>query len=499
MTTVSPWHIWIPGGLTLFFFFAFGTVVGSFINVVVYRTPRSIGIVRPASSCPACGTTLTWRENFPLLGWIWLRGRCRFCKSPISAEYPLVELLVGLLFAAVYAVWFMRPSILQTLGMDVNVWRPEWAQAGLMRTWPMVLIVLTLLGSLVAATLVDAKTFTIPLVVPWTAGLAGVLIHPAHAAWFQIAGDGLPRSPFPWTIPVPHDWRWTAAVLAGAAGLGISNALLALGWLRRSFADFEAWEREQTASPPGTSPGSPEAAQAAEHHQTQDTPFGPILLRTLLFTGPGIAGMAIGFAIGLPQNAAMSGMGIGMAVGLVIGAFLRRLVPAEADEAEPIWTQYPHARREMIWEAAFLAPVLLLGGLAWWTLGGAAETPPLWVRALAGSLLGLLAGGGIVWVIRILGTLAFGKEAMGLGDVHLMAAVGACVGWIDPILAFFLAPFFGIAWTIATALLASLLRRSGTTLPYGPHLAAATLLVIFAKPLFESGLSRMLRQAVNLP
>jgi len=81
-----------------------------------------------------------------------------------------------------------------------------------MRTWPMVLIVLTLLGSLVAATLVDAKTFTIPLVVPWTAGLAGVLIHPAHAAWLQIAGDGLPRSPFPWTIPVPHDWRWTAAV-----------------------------------------------------------------------------------------------------------------------------------------------------------------------------------------------------------------------------------------------------------------------------------------------
>lgn len=77
----------------------FGLVVGSFLNVVIARVPAGLSVVRPGSRCPRCGHALAWYENVPLLSWLALGGRCRGCRAPISARYPLVELLVGLLFA----------------------------------------------------------------------------------------------------------------------------------------------------------------------------------------------------------------------------------------------------------------------------------------------------------------------------------------------------------------------------------------------------------------
>lgn len=79
----------------------FGLVVGSFLNVVIHRVPRRESIVWPASHCPACGETIAPTDNIPLVSYLLLRGRCRKCKAHISARYPLVEALTGLLFAAV--------------------------------------------------------------------------------------------------------------------------------------------------------------------------------------------------------------------------------------------------------------------------------------------------------------------------------------------------------------------------------------------------------------
>jgi leader peptidase (prepilin peptidase)/N-methyltransferase len=121
---------------------------------------------------------------------------------------------------------------------------------------------------------------------------------------------------------------------------------------------------------------------------------------------------------------------------------------------------------------------------------------PIWLTVLAGVLLGYLLGGGIVWAIRILGSLGFGKEAMGLGDVHLMAAVGACLGWVDSALAFFAAAFVGLAWFLLGTAFSGAFRR---TLPYGPYLAVATLLVVLGKPLIEAGLGRLTGHPVPLP
>lgn len=100
-----------------------GLCIGSFLNVVIHRMPlmlergwklesaellgvqvevsESITLARPRSRCPSCGHAIRWYENIPVISWLWLRGRCSACKAAISLRYPLVELLTGVLFAAV--------------------------------------------------------------------------------------------------------------------------------------------------------------------------------------------------------------------------------------------------------------------------------------------------------------------------------------------------------------------------------------------------------------
>jgi leader peptidase (prepilin peptidase)/N-methyltransferase len=92
------------------FAFAFGLVVGSFLNVVIHRVPRGESVVRPRSHCPSCSAPIAARDNVPLLSWLWLRGRCRRCATPISLRYPTVELLTGVVFAALFAARGLAPE-----------------------------------------------------------------------------------------------------------------------------------------------------------------------------------------------------------------------------------------------------------------------------------------------------------------------------------------------------------------------------------------------------
>lgn len=442
----------------LLFVFAFGASVGSLLNVVVYRLPRGEGLVFPSSRCPHCGTKLTWRENVPIVGWLALRGKCRFCRSPISPEYPIVEAFVAVLFTLTAFLWYVVPSDAVWLGVHWGRIRPEWAETGLAATWPMLGLLFTLMACLVAMTLIDARTFTIPLVLTWIPAAAAAVVHPVHAGMVRAGvlrgyGTGLVTAPgWTWTIPTPG-WAGLGAGVGGVIGLGIGLGLLRLGLIKRSFQDYEAWERKALAD----------------------------------------------------QQAGAASVG-GTASG-----------PAASDDPTQLWIQYPHARREMVRELAFLAPCVVLMVAGAWAGSAYAAThqaanpdpflppieasQPLWLQALGGVLIGYLAGGGVVWAVRIFGSLGFGKEAMGLGDVHLMAAVGACLGWIDATLAFFAAAFVGMAWWLLSGLTGGRLPR---TIPYGPYLAVATLLVIFGKPLIEVGLTRMLSppeggMPINIP
>jgi leader peptidase (prepilin peptidase)/N-methyltransferase len=447
--------ILLPKLTALLFVFAFGACVGSLVNVLVYRLPRGLDVVRPTSRCPSCGTKLTWRENIPILGWLLLRGRCRFCKSKISPEYPIVEFVVAALFAIVWGLWYAVPGNAEWLGVPWGSVAPEWAANGFARTWPAFVAMAVLIGCLTAATLIDARTFTIPLVLTWVPLLVGIAFHTGHAAvmgWrhgpLMEVTDGLWRfddntrwitTPgWMWTITTPAGWSGVGLALGGALGLGVSALLVRFGVLTQSFADYEAWEKAELERQQAE---GRQAADGAPEHQPHPEQEGP----------PAESG---------------------------------RDAPHDPAGSPELWVAYPHARREMIRELAYLCPAVVLGlGLAKLlpTLF-AGVTPPLWLLVLAGSLLGALVGGGVVWAVRIFGSLAFGKEAMGLGDVHLMAAVGAVCGWFDPVLAFFGAAFVGVAYA-AVGLLA--LRRMPRAMPYGPFLAIATVLVVLGKPAIE--------------
>jgi len=88
--------------LILGWIFIIGLVIGSFLNVVILRTVSGESIVFPASKCPHCQTPLKWYHNIPVLSYLFLRGKCAFCKEPISMQYPIVELLTGILFLGLF-------------------------------------------------------------------------------------------------------------------------------------------------------------------------------------------------------------------------------------------------------------------------------------------------------------------------------------------------------------------------------------------------------------
>lgn len=100
---------------------ALGLVIGSFLNVVIWRVPRKESVAHPPSHCPQCGTAIAPRDNIPVVSWIVLRGRCRACRGRIPVRYPVVELCTGVLFAVVAAhfagSWALPAYLLLSAGL----------------------------------------------------------------------------------------------------------------------------------------------------------------------------------------------------------------------------------------------------------------------------------------------------------------------------------------------------------------------------------------------
>lgn len=146
-----PFHFW--SGV----FFMLGCVVGSFLNVCIYRMPLGLSIVRPPSHCPHCQYSIPWYRNVPLVTWVVARGRCAHCGKPISFRYFLVELLTGLLFLA------------------------GWLVAGRQSVGVAIIYCLILAG-LVVATFIDFEHFIIPDEITIGGMVAGVLCSMAVPA-----------------------------------------------------------------------------------------------------------------------------------------------------------------------------------------------------------------------------------------------------------------------------------------------------------------------------
>jgi leader peptidase (prepilin peptidase)/N-methyltransferase len=161
--------------------FVAGLLIGSFLNVCIYRLPRDLSIVRPRSHCPQCERTIAWYDNIPVLSYLLLRGRCRFCRAGIRIRYPLVELATGAAFAAWVAElgvslaalkWCIFCAILIALiatDLEARILPDELTLGG------------TLLG-LVLAAFVPLDSETITLLLPSLDRRAGSVVEAAFGA-----------------------------------------------------------------------------------------------------------------------------------------------------------------------------------------------------------------------------------------------------------------------------------------------------------------------------
>ena len=328
-----------------------GAVVGSFLNVCIYRLPWGKSILWPASHCPKCLRPVRAYDNIPILSYFVLRGRCRDCGEHFSPRYMLIEALTAWLFGVVF--WL------------------HVAQAPAGQANPLAYAChMALVAALIVATFIDLDLQIIPDSVTVPGMLLGL------AMGWLVPGAVL----HPILDPAP------APVGLGQWEKLIFGLMVLLGWTL--WAGSIVW-------------------QVRIAHVPMASAEVVLLGASFLYLGGRTAVLA-----GFPSN----------------------------------W------------------PVL--GWPAWFA------AHPHW-QGLATSTVGLLVGAGLVWIVRVIGSAALRKEAMGFGDVTLMGMVGAFLGWQPAVIVFFLAPFFGLVVGLA-----QWITRGNKVIPYGPFLSLATLVVL---------------------
>ncbi len=186
----------LPVFIGYVFFFLLGSIVGSFLNVVIHRVPLEKSIVFPNSACPSCENKIRPYDNIPILSWLILRGKCRTCKDPISIRYPGVELLTGLLFLLVF--W--------TVGFSAFL--------------PVALIFVTAIISLI---FIDAEHMILPNVITYPLLIFAVAVRLIFPLLFGITDVFPDLSHYPLTLlDAPPAWivSLVGAVFGGLLGGG---------------------------------------------------------------------------------------------------------------------------------------------------------------------------------------------------------------------------------------------------------------------------------------
>lgn len=176
----------------------FGLLIGSFLNVVIFRVPAGRSIVSPPSACGACGARVRPFDNIPVLSWLLLRGRCRDCAAPISARYPFVELLTGAVFVGVVVRFAPWEALLAPGGELV---------ATLAET--LAFLVLAAIGVALAWIDLDTQRLPDPIVLP---------AYPTIAALLTVAAAG------------GGDWGSLLRALAGGVVLFVAYFLIAFAY-----------------------------------------------------------------------------------------------------------------------------------------------------------------------------------------------------------------------------------------------------------------------------
>ena len=442
----------LSNGVIAFFMFVLGCCIGSFLNSLIWRLPLAgrritfrgrtgpLTLHWPPSHCPHCHAAVRWQHNIPVWSWLALRGRCADCPNPISIRYPLVELGTGLTFLGLYLAYFVTGWYGTAFAF------PE-------RGFVTLIVDLFMCGGLLAISAIDADWFEIPLVIP------GLMALVALGSIFWGLQPRLPS-----LATTSYLGRFAAKFTIG----GTVGSLVSIFWIYWRSPAPACGEQTALTSPPASGAGTDAAEVPTPRvHGRVGVILGITVLLVLLLIASWI------FLSG--KTASL----FTLIAGLLL--FLLGVLPTSGPPVETLAeavfeeTAVPSARLEMLKESLLLLPPLVLA------LAAMAAPIPLpaaeWCQRLFGVVLGALLGGGIVWCARIGGTLAFGRVAMGMGDIYLMAAIGAVLGWPMVWIVFFLAPFLALAW----AAVWKLMGRSNV-LPYGPWLSVAAILILLLGP-----------------
>jgi prepilin signal peptidase PulO-like enzyme (type II secretory pathway) len=433
------------------FLFLLGLCVGSFLNVVIYRLPHGLSISKPTwSFCPVCRATLRWYENLPVVAWLALRARCRHCGQPISAQYPLVEAVTGLAFVLTYYLLFVEPA-------RFGVGQPGWPT-----DTPLLLAWLVLVAALIACSAMDLVLYVVDTRVTDVALLAGIVLY---AFW-----------------PRPEFFVERASGPAGAAVVVAFAVSALMLWLtaRRQVSPTDE-QGEDQADAAGEAPNATPASTATCIATT---------LAIVVFVG-----LAVWLLVAATELTAGAGAGSRWVVPAALLALFVAMVlaggqPRAADDElrDTIAAEAPTARRVVLRELLWLTPTIVTGIGTYFALRYVPTIADAWQRAAGWSTIGAFTplGGAVFaihgaivaaaagWIIRIIFTLAFGREAFGLGDIYILAAAGAVVGWDLALLGFFCAVFIALAgWGLG------LLLKRHAMIPFGPPLALGFLVALW--------------------
>ena len=431
----------MPHTVIEIFLWLFGLCIGSFLNVVVYRLTVGLSIAEPRRSfCPRCRTTIAWYDNLPVLSWLLLRGRCRHCSGPISVQYPLVEALTGLAFVLVYNLLFVRAA------------RDGLGLAVLPTDTPLLLAWLALVACLVACAVTDIASYTIDIRVTNVVLGLGIVLH---AAW--------PRREF--LVP-PAETATAAAALAACL---VGGAVLCwTAW--RSKAEEEDDRPFEDSEPDDACATEPRVARVAGY------------VGAAVFVG--VAAWLV-YATAWPERTSFAAgeIPVAAALGAMFAAIVLaggqqrhadREIQTAIEEERPVarymvWCEF----KQLVWAALAAVAVFVIAvknpamSAGWsravgWTPGGGFAPIGGAVFAIQGAVIGAAAG----WLLRIVFTMIYGREAFGVGDIYILAAAGATAGWDIALL--------GLLMSVGIALagwLVGLLLKSTAMIPFGPSLA----------------------------
>ena len=360
---VVPFHFWS------LVFFVFGSIVGSFLNVCIYRMPLDLSVVSPPSHCPHCKYSIPFYLNVPLLTWLSLRGRCKNCGAPISARYFIVELLTGLMFLAC------------------------WLAYGHSHPWQALVYALFIAG-LITATFIDFEHLIIPDEITIGGAVVGFVI-----------------SIF---LPSLHrEAHWGGGALMSLVGIavggGIVYAVVRLGKL--------LFGRQKIKLPPGS---KIIFGETMLHLPEMDIPYEEVFYRksdTIRFQAQTLEIIDRGY-----RDVKVS------------------LSP-------------PDRQNEEAGEGSVRTPGVL-------KIGEDTFDPDT-----------------VLHMEAVCTEIILPREAMGLGDVKFMAAIGAFIGWKGAVFSLMASSLIGAA--AGTVLILMRKREWSSRMPYGPYIALAAVIWLF--------------------